>query len=161
MTTPFEADVPTGGRHLVDGGPGLVAHDPTLLGAEVVLHEERLIVSTQRVAVERVRISKRIVTEVRTVEVPVRVEQLVVSREPVGAGEPIALEPGDRAGDLVLVLHEEVPEVTLRVVAVERVVVTTQVVAGEQTVSAVLATEVADITTTDVTGAGPPAELGL
>ena len=154
MTTPSGPGAPAG-RHLVAGGPGLVGGDPSSHAAEVVLHEERLVVSTQRVAVERVRISKRIVTEVRTVEVPVRVEQLVVTREPLDAGEPIPAERGDRVGDLVLVLHEEVPEVTVRVVAVERVVITTQVVAGEQTVSAVLATEVADITT-DATGAGSP-----
>jgi len=149
MTTPSGPGAPAG-RHLVAGGPGLAADDDTPHEATVVLHAERLLTSTQRVAVERVRISKRIVTEVRTLEVPVRVEQLLVSREPLNAGEPLPLQPGDRAGDLVLVLHEEVPEVTLRVIAVERVVVTTQNVAGEETVSVDLATEVADITTTDV-----------
>jgi uncharacterized protein (TIGR02271 family) len=149
MTTPSGPGAPAG-RHLVDDGPGLADGERGSRGVEVVLHQERLAVSTQRVAVERVRISKRIVTEVRTVEVPVRVEQLVVSREPLDAGEPIPLEPGDRAGDLVLVLHEEVPEVSLRVVAVERVVVARRDVAGRQTVSAVLAAEVADVTTTDV-----------
>lgn len=156
MTTPDASGVPAGGRHRVDGGPGPVGNGHTSPEAEVVLHEERLVVSTQRVAVERVRISKRIVTEVRTVEVPVRVEQLVVTREPLDAGEVPVADPGTRAGDLVLVLHEEVPEVTLRVVAVERVLVTTQDVAGEQTVSAVLAAEVADISTAHVTGVGSP-----
>jgi uncharacterized protein (TIGR02271 family) len=149
MTTPSGPGAPAG-RHLVDDGPGPVAHGTTPQTVDVVLHEERLVVSTQRVAVERVRISKRIVTEVRTVEVPVRVEQLVVSREALDAGEPLDAGAGRRAGDLVLVLHEEVPEVVLHVVAVERVVVTTQDVAGEQTVSVQLASEVADVTTLDV-----------
>lgn len=155
-------DIPAvAGNRAVDtdavvGGPGTGAagHDTDPRGAEVVLREERLLVTTQRVGVERVRISKRIVTRTRTVEVPVRVEELVMTRKPLTAQEPAAVGAGDREGDLVIVLHEEVPEVTLRVVPVERVVVTTHSVAGEETVSAELRAEAVDITTTEVSTTG-------
>lgn len=151
---------PQGGERAV-GGPGLEVHHPTRAAeqAEVVLHEQRLQVMQERVAVERVRISKRIVTETRTIEVPVRVEQLVIAHEPLTsqeAGNHLGGgQAGEVPGELVLVLHEEVPEVSLRVLPVERVVVRKQTVAATQTVSAELSREVADISTTaDVTTRG-------
>ncbi|WP_432561672.1 DUF2382 domain-containing protein [Kineococcus sp. SYSU DK003] len=111
---------------------------------EVQLHQEVLHVGTERVAVERVRVAKRIVTETRTIEVPVRTEELVVTREEL---DPVPLaEPAADADEIVVVLHEEVPEVTLRVLPVERVVVRKRTVRGEDVVSADLATEVADVT---------------
>jgi len=157
MTTPTEPDDrsvltgdPVHGENLVTAGPGLAGHAPRSPGAEVVLHQEQLLISTQRVAVERVQVSKHIVTETRTIEVPVRVEQLIVTREPLDSQESTALGAGERADDLVIVLHEEVPEVTVRVVPTERVVVSVQNVTKEQTISAELAAEVAEVTTSDV-----------
>lgn len=116
---------------------------------EVVLRGERLRTGTERVPVERVRFSKRIVTTTRTVEVPVRVEQLVVSHEPIGDGDLPAGEPGPPPGDeeLVIVLHEEVPRVTLDVVPVEEVRVRVRTVAGEQVVTTAVRREVADVQT--------------
>jgi len=123
--------------------------------ADVVLHEERLLTSTERVAVERVRISKRIVTTTRTIEVAVRAEQLVVTHEPLSTQEsgPLVDDAATTAAgrEVVLVLHEEVPDVTLRVVPVERVVVGKRSVPGEQTVSVELAAETAEVTTHDAT----------
>jgi uncharacterized protein (TIGR02271 family) len=126
------------------GGPGLEAGRP----AEVVLHEERLLLATERVVTERVRITKRIVSTTRTIEVPIRLEQLVITHETLQG--PVGLEAGT-GGDVVIVLHEEVPEVSLRVVATERVVIGKRDVTGEQTITVDLESEAADVTTADVT----------
>ncbi|WP_328291272.1 YsnF/AvaK domain-containing protein [Kineococcus sp. NBC_00420] len=128
-------------------GPGPEAGGP----AEVILHEERLLLATQRVVTERVRITKRIVSTTRTIEVPVRIEQLVITHEPLDPTDLGALPSGGPAEDVVILLHEEVPEVTLRVVAVERVVVGKRDVAGEQVVTVDLVAETAEVTTLDVT----------
>lgn len=138
--------------------------------ADVVVHAERLLLSRERVAVERVRFTKRIVTTTRTVVVPVRVEQLVVSHEPFPEGtvvdEGAALDtsgpgasatatggsnPGDVDTDgLVILLHEEVPEFTVRVQPVERVTIGVRAVAEEDVVTAVLRSETVEV---DVAGA--------
>ena len=176
MTTPFEtgATSATGqpliesARHGVDGSPGLDGEGPTSTTPEVLLHQEQLRVSTQRVGVERMRISKRIVTTTRTIEVPVRLEQLVITREPFGDQDAVTTAGSDAmsdamsdavldagpvggGGDLVIVLQEEVPEFTMRVVAVERVAISKRTVTGEQTITVDLSAEAADVTTLDVT----------
>ena len=111
---------------------------------EVVLSAETLAVSTVRVPRERVRISKRVVTSTRTLEVEVRSEQLVITREPVTEGD--AVPPGAGSEDeLVLVLHEEVPQVSLRIEPVEVVRIGVTTVAGEDVVRAQLRTEVLDV----------------
>lgn len=109
------------------------------------LHAERLLIGRERVAVERVRFTKRIVTTTRTIEVPVRVEQLVISHEELDP--PVAVGGHAPLGDeeFVIVLHEEVPEVTVRIVPTERVVVRTRTVTGIELVTADLATEVVDV----------------
>jgi len=110
---------------------------------ELVLHEERLGITTSRVATERVRFTKRIVTTTRTIEVPVRVEQLVVTHEALPAEFPTPEVGG--SPELVIVLHEEVPEVTLRVVPVERITVDVTTAVRDELVVAELATEVLDV----------------
>ncbi len=181
MTTPFETSATSAtGQPLsegvrdgvVDGSPGLDGESPTSTTPEVLLHQEQLRVSTQRVGVERMRISKRIVTTTRTIEVPVRLEQLVITREPFGDQDAVTTAGSDAmsdamsdalldagldagpvggGGDLVIVLHEEVPEFTMRVVAVERVAISKRTVTGEQTITVDLSAEAADVTTLDVT----------
>ncbi|WP_432561741.1 YsnF/AvaK domain-containing protein [Kineococcus sp. SYSU DK003] len=129
-----------------EGGPG---EPGGLQGPEAsvqtVLRTEELLLGTERLATQRVRFRKRIVTTTRTLEVPVRLEQLVVEREPL-AGTAVPARSG-ASGDeeIVLVLHEEVPDVTLRVVPVEQVRVQVRTVAGEQVVTADLRTEVVDV----------------
>jgi len=123
------------------GGPGPVTGPG---GPAMDLHAEQLTISTERVAVERVRFTKRIVTTTRTIEVPVPVEQLVVQREPLDPTGATVEGAPDR-DEFVIVLHEEVPEVTVRVVPTERVVVRVRTVAGEERLTADLATEVADV----------------
>ncbi|GAA4658246.1 DUF2382 domain-containing protein [Kineococcus glutinatus] len=117
---------------------------------ELVLSAERLQHDVVRVPRERVRISKRITTEIRTLQVPVRVEQLVVRHEPVdGPGAAAGAAPAE---DLVLVLHEEVPAVSLQVQPVERVRVRVQRVEGRQSVSALLSHEEVELTVEEFPG---------
>lgn len=124
------------------GTPG----PPTGTGGPVVeLHAERLTTATERVAVERVRFTKRIVRTTRTIEVPVRVEQLVIDHEPLDPADPVGTAASTGEDEFVIVLHEEVPEVSLRVVATERIVVGVRTVAEEETVSATLRSEVVDV----------------
>ncbi|GAA0309638.1 DUF2382 domain-containing protein [Kineococcus aurantiacus] len=148
--------------------------------AEVVLSAEVLSTGTVRVPVERVRVAKRIVHTTRTIEVPVRVEELVVTREAVEAtadpatdlvADPADLlaDPGDLVADpatepvpgagpteVVLVLHEEVPQVSLRVEPVEVVRVEVQRVTGETVLEAELRTEVADVVLEETEHPGRP-----
>lgn len=107
---------------------------------EVELLAERLRVEVERVPREVVRISKRIRTETLTLEVPVRFEELVVEHLPVASHEA-SLDGTSAPEPLVLVLHREVPEVTTRVVAVEKVTVRVISVEGIQEVHTELRTE--------------------
>lgn len=115
---------------------------------EVVRSEERLRPDVRRVPVERVRIAKRIVTETKTVTVQVRREELVIERQPASpTGEDGADPPPDLAVPVIeLVLHEEIPEVTTRIVPVERVRVLKTAGTTDTTVQATLDREVVDIT---------------
>jgi stress response protein YsnF len=133
----------------------------------VVLSAERLDVAAARVPVERVRVVKRVVTEVRTVEVPVRVEQVVVLHEDLrdgGTSETSEVsEGGADAGEggppvvteIQVVRREEVPVVGLRVEPVERVTVRVVRVPGEAVVSAVLRREEAAVDTVAPPGGAP------
>lgn len=149
-----------------DDLPALVPGDVDST-VDVVLHAERLLISRARYATERVRFSKRIVTTTRTIEIPVRIEQLVISHEPfppATSADTLAATsaatstnttvsdltaavpahfPGDGEGesDLIIVLHEEVPEFTLRVAPVERVTIGVRTVVAEQIITATLGSE--------------------
>jgi uncharacterized protein (TIGR02271 family) len=116
----------------------------------MVRSEERLQASVEWVTAERVRISKRVVTENKTFTVQVRREELVVERFPAdetAAGPPEAMDVGGAVGGVStapvveLVLHEEVPEVTLRAVPTEWVLVYKDTVAGSTTVDATVRRE--------------------
>lgn len=126
------------------------AGDPAVTGEApivVIRSEEQLHVAIERVAVERVRIAKRVRTETKTVTVQVRREELVVERLPVTSTDqhPRA-EHQHPTGPLVeLVLHEEVPEFTTRVVAVERIRVSTATTATDHTEQATVRREVIDV----------------
>ncbi|WP_432538166.1 DUF2382 domain-containing protein [Kineococcus auxinigenes] len=122
--------------------------------AEVVRSAEELRVQRVRVPSERVRIRKEVVSEVRTVQVPVRVERLVVEREPLDAAgdgaqgdEPAGAAPVE---PLVIVLHEEVPVVSVRVEPTEVVRVGVRQVRGEEAVRAELRTEHVEVVTEPV-----------
>jgi len=121
--------------------------DRTPDAAEVVLSAERLSVGVERVPAGRVRISKRIVEELRTVQVPLRREELVITQEPLASDGP--LTAGRPAQDLVLVLREEVPVVSVTTQAYERVVVSVETVHTEETLRTELRTEHASVTVTE------------
>jgi hypothetical protein len=111
---------------------------------EVVLHEERVHVDVVREAVRAV-VRRRIVTEVRTVEVTVRREVLEVEHLPAdGPALPVAGEPRQA---LSLVLSEEVPVVTLQVQPYERVTLDVHTVTGEERVTTTSGQERAELTT--------------
>ncbi len=126
------------------------AGDPALTGEapiEVIRSEEQLHVAAERVAVERVRIAKRIVTETKTLTVQVRREELVVERLPITSTDQHPRgEHQNPTGPVVeLVLHEEVPDVSTRVVAVERIRVSTTTTTADHTEQATVRREVIDV----------------
>ncbi len=103
-------------------------------GVEVTRHEEQLRVGVARSAYGRVRLRKRIVTEIRTIEVEVRSEVLDIDWLPAEDSERRAVYgAGAQASDpdpLEFVLSGEEPVLTLATVAKERVTATRVIVAG-------------------------------
>lgn len=87
----------------------------------VTLFAERVDASTRWDATETVTVARRVVTTTKTVEVTVRREELVVesSRRSAEAASAADLHPEHEP--LVILLREEVPEVTMRVVPYEQV----------------------------------------
>lgn len=86
----------------------------------MIASEERLRVETERVPRTRVRLQKVVVTEQRTLTVPVRREEYRLIREPITDAEPVA---GGTIGpdEQEVVLYEERVVVTTEVVPVERI----------------------------------------
>lgn len=105
---------------------------------ELTRSEERLRVATEAVPAGRVRLRKQVVTEMETVQVPVRKERLVLEREPIASGDGTAAPAGDDAfsEDVhEIVLNEERVVVTTQTVPVERVRVGKEVVTEDVTVA--------------------------
>jgi uncharacterized protein (TIGR02271 family) len=115
--------------------------------AEVVLHEEQLRVGTRRVPVEKVLVQRRVVTEVRQIEVTVRREVVEVHRVPLDGDERAPV--GGPPEPLVLLLSEEVPVVQLHTRPYERVTVHVDAVTEQVEVSDHLAREHADVQSLD------------
>ena len=119
--------------------------DPTpASAAEVVLHQERLRIDLPRAPTQRVVFRKRIVTEVRQVEVTARREELVVEHLALTGG------PGDSPGTapkqpLLIVLTEGVPTVQLRTRPYERVTVDVHTVTEEHDVNAIVSRELVEL----------------
>lgn len=95
---------------------------------EMILSEEQLIVSTRWEVSGRLRLTRRVVTQTRQIEVTVRREELYEQWEPARPGESDQLEAGEpqpaqTRDPLVIVLHEEVPEITLKVQPYEQATV--------------------------------------
>lgn len=82
--------------------------------------EERLRVRMERVPSSRVRLRKVVVTEQRTVTVPVRREEYRLVREPIPDGRPVE-GAGIASGEQEVVLYEERVVLTTEVVPVERI----------------------------------------
>jgi uncharacterized protein (TIGR02271 family) len=107
---------------------------------EVVLHEERLRVQTRQVPVERVVLRRRIVTEVRQVEVTVRREELEIDRGPV-EGADLGGRGAQAPRTTTIVLREEVPVVQVQTRPYEQVTVTVEQVQDQRQVSVELGRE--------------------
>ncbi len=121
----------------------------------MVRSEEQLRVGTEQVAARRMRVVKYVVTEEVQISVPIRREEIRIEEVPMDAldtdggvvteGEPLqaaSATGGPPAGGSLadglpdeLVLHAERPVVTVEVVPVERVRLSTEVVAGQTSVS--------------------------
>ena len=105
---------------------------------EVIRSEEQLRVGTTWQAVERVRLARRIVTSVRQIEIEVRREELVVQRDsladPRDGYGPEDPEP-ETGEDIVMVLSEEVPMITMGTRPYERVRVRVQRVTEQRAVT--------------------------
>jgi uncharacterized protein (TIGR02271 family) len=119
----------------VDRGPeaSLTPPSPGTDGA-MTRSEERLQVTTERVETGRARLRKYVVTETVVQTVPVSHEELRVVREPIAPGEAPAVSSLSEE-EHEIVLSAERPVVQKEVVAVERVRLATDVVAGEETVT--------------------------
>ena len=100
-----------------DGGADGAAGDGAA-GDSVVRREEEVRVGTERVQTGRVRLRKHVVTDTKTVEVPVEREEVEVVREPIADGG----RGGDLAeGEAEVTLSEDRPVVEKEVVDKERV----------------------------------------
>lgn len=93
---------------------------------DVVAHEERLNVSTATSARQtgQVRLRKVVHTDVETVEVPVRREEIIVERTAVKDGEVVEgydFDSAEATADVTITAHEERPVVSTETVATERV----------------------------------------
>ena len=119
--------------------------DPTT-GPAVVRHEERMRIGTEVVRTGRLRVRRRVVTEERTITVPVVREEIEIDYDEVPAGALVA-EPGVVLSDEVheIVLHEERVVVTKELVPVERVRLVRRVVPGTQVVGTPLRREVVGV----------------
>jgi uncharacterized protein (TIGR02271 family) len=128
------ADGGVAGSDLADRGDG-----------SMVRSEEQLRVGTEQVAARRMRVVKYVVTEEVQISVPIRREEIRIEEVPLDSldtdggvvteGEP--LQTGSATDGLPdeIVLHTERPVVSVEVVPVERVRLTTELVAGQTSVS--------------------------
>ncbi len=109
---------------------------PSATDGELVVtrSEQQLRAGIETVPVARARVRKVIVTEERTITVVLRHEEYHLDTEPITAGSP-ATPLSDEPDTIELVLHAERPEVTTEVVAVERILISTHQVSGEETVT--------------------------
>ena len=108
--------------------------------ATFVRREERLRTGTVRVPVERVRVTKHVVVEQVTRVVEVRREELRVETLPVSAGSELSGAAGN-GQPIEMVLFEEEVEVVKRLVHRERVRISVERIAEQQSDAAELRRE--------------------
>lgn len=113
--------------HGVDATPiveeDLTARDADLTDEEkITLQEERLDVDTHEVQTGEVNVKKNVTEEVKTVEVPVKHEEITVEKRPVadkeGTGETLGMEE-----EISIPITEEQIEVKKRPVVTDEVVI--------------------------------------
>ena len=117
--------------------------------------EEQLRARTETVVTGRVRVRKRLVTEERTIVVPVVREEVLIDYEEVPdlAGAP-AVDAAVSDDVLEVVRHEQRVVVTTEDVPVERIRVVRRVVTGEHVAQGPVRREVVEV---DGTGIGSAA----
>ena len=112
-------------------------------GEGVTLHEERLDVGTERRETGKARLRKYVVTEEKSVTVPVSHEEVRVEREPVSGRHAGDAKIGEEVQEVTL--HEEVPVVGKDTVATEEVRLSTDQVTEEKRVSEEVRREEVDV----------------
>lgn len=104
---------------------------------EIVRWEEEVVLDVQRVQRGRVRVRKVIVTEDVHLTVPVRREVARIVFEPISSSDDLGDGPGEAVElDREIVLHEEVPVVTTKFVAKERLRITVESITSDAPVTA-------------------------
>jgi uncharacterized protein (TIGR02271 family) len=123
----------------------------------MIASEERLHVETERVPRTRVRLQKVVVTEQRTVTVPVRREEYRLIREPITGAAPVA---GGTIGpdEQEVVLYEERVVVTTEVVPVERIRLVKEEVVDSREITGAVRRERIDLVDAAADVALPPLE---
>jgi uncharacterized protein (TIGR02271 family) len=131
------------------GSPG----EPEEAGV-MIASEERLHVELERVPRTRVRLQKVVITEQRTLRVPVRREEYRLIREPITDGAPV---PGGTVGpdEQEIVLYEERVVVTTEVVPVERIRLVKEEVVDSREISGSVRRERIDLVDAAADGVGP------
>jgi uncharacterized protein (TIGR02271 family) len=132
---------------------GLAARpaDPDPAGPDpdgaMIRSEEHLVAAAPEVRATRVRLRKYVVTEMVTVQVPVRREEIRLEHEPITDVEREAAYAGGSVTDITevtgadddteqeIILHAERPVVTTETVAVERIRLGKETVTGTETVT--------------------------
>lgn len=112
-------------------------------GDSVVRHEEELRVGKERVETGRVRLRKHVVTEQKTVTVPVQREEVRLESEPLQPGDVAAGRIGEE--EVSVTVSEERPVVDKDVVAKERVGLAKEVHTDERSVSESVAKEQVEV----------------
>lgn len=149
VDAPAPADVPVPDAAAAVGGTGT--------DEAMTRSEEQLRVTTRTREAGRARLRKYVVTEHRSVTVPVSREEVRIVREPVPEAERASLASRAEISELVheIVLHEEVPRVTAEAHPVERIRVATRTVTEEQQVTAEVRKERIELETGGTAGAAP------
>lgn len=120
----------------------------------VVRHEEELHVGKERVATGRMRLRKHVVTEQKTVTVPVEREEFTLEREPITDGDARGAVGEVGEEEVSVTVHEERPVVEKEVVAKERVGLGKETVTEEREVTANVAHEEVTLDKDGVRGDG-------
>ena len=99
----------------------------------------------ERVATGRMRLRKHVVTEQKTVTVPVEREEYTLEREPIRDGDVRGGELGE--DEVAVTVHEERPVVEKDVVAKERVGLGKKTVTDQQQVTTDVSKEEVEVDT--------------
>lgn len=121
-------------KPLVERRPATTPAPPAPTDGSIARNEQRMSVSTEPVPRSRVVLRRVVVTEQRTITVPVRREELRVVREPIEDAEAVPGTLLDES-EQELVLHEERVVVRTEVVPVERIRLVREVVTEQRDVA--------------------------